>query len=377
MSDPRSVALLLPALLAGCGPLYLERDDGEGAAALRVDDIDPGYGPTSGQTEVTVTGAGFVGDVAVRFGNSVADVTVVDGQNLTVLAPDAEGMEITVDVTVSAGGGEVVVEDGFTYTDGAPPDTGGGVEGVGGIVEFTHLQVACTQCFGTTSPQVGAFAAFHQPVDATWTAWLPAPGSCVQDPDSPQPASTFVDVGANIFLTAGSRSVGLTRTTVGGDVQYDAGALSDTDFARNTSFDLEAADGGAWGPFIVEDVLTTGQMISSIEPVELLYVQPSQAFAHGPLTESIRYSPYGGEGTFVVLLAFYNSAGTALLGQVVCRDYDNGTFTLHQAWASAYPARSLVAVYMYRYLIAWTPNEAAGSNVESAVSIGVLGTASI
>jgi len=372
--------LLLAWLPCGCGKLFLEPHGDSGTSgALRVDDLDPWYGPTHGETEVAVTGAGFTGEVSVLFGNAAASVTVLDEGALSVLAPDAGGMEIAVDVTVRANGDEVVVPDGFTYTDGEPPDpddTAAGVDGVGGIIEFTHLQIACTSCFGTSSPQVGAFAAFHEPVAGTWTGWLPDPGSCAQDPSSAQPTSSFLDVGTNVFLTAGSRSIGLTRTTIGGQVQYDAGALTDADFARNTSYDLEAADGGSWGPFIVEDVLTTGQMITSIEPVELLLTQPQQAFARGLLQLPIVYSPYGGEGTFVVLLAVYNSAGTAQIGTVVCRDYDDGTFTLHQAWASAYPPGSLVAVYMYRYLIAWTPNEAAGSSMESAVSIGVVGTAS-
>jgi hypothetical protein len=387
MSAPVRLAWLALALMPGCGPWYLEPSTDPGEESLRVDDINPAWGPTTGRTEVAITGAGFSGDVAVRFGNSAGDVTVVDENNLTVLAPDAEGMAITVDVIVTSRLGEVTVEDGFAYSDDTPPDTddtSGEVDGVGGIVEFSHLQIACPQCFGDTSPKVGAFAAFHQPVDGTWTSWLPDPGTCVQNPDSPQPTSSFLDVGQNVFLTAGSRSIGLTRTTVGGQVQYDAGALADADFARNTSFDLEAADGGGWGPFIVDDVLTTGQMITSItqpdytpQPLALLYTTPSTAFERGLLHYPIYYSPYGGEGTFVVLLDFYSSDGSSFIGEVVCRDYDNGTFTLHEAYASAFPARSLVAVFMFRYLIAWTPNEASGSYIESAVSIGVLGTASI
>jgi hypothetical protein len=387
----RTVWLAL-ALLAGCGPWYLERVTGPDEESLRVDDIDPAWGPTTGRTEVAITGAGFTGDVGVRFGNSAGDVTVVDPNNLTVLAPDAEGMAITVDVTVTSSLGEVTVPDGFAYTDDTPPDTddtGAGIDGVGGVVEFSHLQVACTACFGTTSPQVYAFAAFHQPVQSTWTGWLPDPGACVANPSNSAPTSSFLDLGANIHLTAGSRSLTLTRTTVEGDVQYDAGSLTDSDFQRNTAYDLEAADGGVWGPFTVVDAVTTGQMITSISPEELLFVS-APTWLGGTCNRNcafdavlsragatFTYSPYGGTGTFVVLLGLYDGTSGQAIGSILCRDYDNGSISVPASYLSAYPRGTLAAVYLYRYLIVWTPNSAAGSYLESVVSIGVLGTATL
>lgn len=370
--------LLLAPGLGGCGRVFLEPDVDTGPEGLYVSDIEPHYGPTAGGNEVTITGGGFEGTVSVRFGNATVDAAVLDASSISVTAPDA-GMELQVDVVVRSDLGETVVEGGYTFTDSDIPDdtAGGDIEGVGGVVEFSHLQIACTDCFGTTSPQVSAFAAFHHATSSTWTEWLPNPGSCVTDPSSVPPTSSFLDVGQNVHLVAGSNSLTLTRTTVGGDVQYDAGSLGDSDFQRTTAYDLEAADGGAWGPFTVVDAVTTGQMITSLYPIELIYTQPQQAFGRGLLDQPIVYSPYGGSGTFVVLLGFYSSNGANYLGSVVCRDYDNGTFTLHQGYTRSFPSGSLVAVYMYRYQIEWTPMPAAGSYIESVTSIGVVGTASL
>jgi hypothetical protein len=378
-----ALALLLAApATVGCGQTFLEPNVDSGPEGLYVSDIEPHYGPTAGGNTVTITGGGFEGEVSVGFGNAVVGATVLDEGTITVSAPSSDGMELTVDVVIGSEQDELTVPGGYTFTDSdIPPDpddtAGGEIEGVGGVVEFSHLQIACTDCFGATSPQVYAFAAFHDATSQTWTDWLPSPGSCAQDPGSVQPTTSFLDVGQNVHLVAGSNSITLTRTTVSGDVQYDGGALSDADFQRNTAFDLEAADGGSWGPFTVVDAVTTGQMITSISPVELLYVQIQQAFQPGLLSQPIQYSPYGGSGSFVVLLGFYSADGSQYLGSVVCRDYDNGTFTLHQGYANAYPRGSLVAVYMYRYLIEWTPNPAAGSYLESVTSIGVVGTTSI
>ena len=300
-------------------------------------------------------------------------------------------MELEVDVVVRSSLGEVTVPGGYTFSDSVIPDdtSGGDIDGVGGVVEFSHLQIACTECFGATSPQVSAFAAFHNATATTWTSWLPDPGSCVSNPSNTPPASSYLDIGTNIHLTAGSRSLTLTRTTVGGQAQYDAGSLTDSDFQRNTAYDLEAADGGDWGPFTIVDAVTTGQMITSVTPNELLYVATPR-FLGGTCTNycafdaqmsrqgtTISYSPFGVTGTFVAMLGMYDGTSGNYIGTVLCRDYDNGSITIPASSLSAYAPGTLVAVYMYRYIIEWTANPASKSYVESVVSIGVLGTASL
>ncbi len=380
---PALLLLLLPALGA-CGQTYLEPNVDSGPDGLYVTDVEPHYGPTAGGNTVTIAGGGFEGTVAVEFGSAAVDVSVVDASTVTVVAPDA-GMELVVDLTVRSDLGEVVLEDGYTFTDtDIPPDpddtASGDIEGVGGVVEFSHLQVACSDCYGTTSPQSYAFAASHNATTQTWTEWLPDPGSCVANPSNSSPTSSFLDVGSNVHLTAGSSAITLTRTTVSGDVQYDAGSLTDSDFQRNTAYDLEAADGGDWGPFTVVDAVTTGQMITEIMPIDLLYTQPQSAFS--PVFSrtsggTIIYGPSGGTGTFVVMLGMYDGMTGHYLGSILCRDYDNGSITIPASYLSSYSRGTLMAVYMYRYIIEWTPNEASGSYIESVVSIGVLGTASL
>jgi hypothetical protein len=384
---PLLLALVAPGA-AGCGKTFLEPNVDTGRQGLYVTAVNPHYGPTSGGNVVTLVGGGFEGNVSVDFGNATVAGTVLDTHTVTVTAPDA-GMELVVDLAVRSDLGEIVLSDGYTFTDGEPPDdpydtgeTGEtDISGVGGVIEFSHLHVACTSCFDPPADQVQvyAFAAFHHATASTWTEWMPDPGSCLVDPSSVQPTSSFLDIGQNVHLVAGSSSVTLTRTTVSGQVQYDAGALGDADFMRNTAYDLEAADGGSWGPFTVVDAVTTGQNITSISPIELLYTQPNQAFqpALSRSGTTISYAPYGGTGSFLVLLGVYNPQGSSYLGSVVCREYDNGSLSIPSSVLSSYPSGSLVVVYMYRYIIEWTPNPAAGSYLESVVSHGVLGTASL
>ncbi len=377
------VALLAPPL-SGCGKLFLEPDVDTGQEGLYVSDIDPYFGPTNGGNTVTITGGGFEGTVSVGFGNADVGATIVDSGTITATAPDAGGMELTVDVSVRADLGEVVVEDGYTFSDEyvpPPDDTDIETQGVGGVVEFTHLQIACTECFDppADSVSVAGFAAFHDATTATWMEWLPSPGTCSTTISSSKPTSSFLDLGQHIYLTAGSESIVLNRTTVGGNPQYDAGTLTDNDFQRNTAFDLEAADGGTWGPFTVVDAVTTGDMFSTIEPYEMLYVSSRDAFA--PVLSrqgsTISYQPYATMDYVVVLLGLYSGTNGAYLGTLMCVDNDNGSISLPSSSLGAYPQGTLVAAYIYRYQIEWTPMEVSGSYLESVVSVGVVGTATL
>lgn len=369
---------LLGLLAPGCGGVGLERTVDPEVESLRVEAIEPDWGPTCGGNEVTITGAGFVGDVTVKFGNAALDVTVLDHGELVVTAPDAGGVELGVDVTVESDLGAVVVEGGYTFTDGGPPDTGPS-EGVGGLIELSHLQIACPACFSVTEGvEVSAVAAFHQPVSGTWTGWMPATGTCVTNPTSTAPTSAFEDVGSTVHLTSGSTTMSLARVLDGGQTRYEALNLTDSQFLRNAAWDLTVADGGEWGPFSVDDAVFTGSMITELTPLDILQTQPRNAFADviNRAGTTFTWGPYGGTGTFIVHLVIYNAQGTTVLGQVMCRGDDNGSLTVPGTYLT-YPQGSLVAVYMYRHQAGFAAVDAMGAFIESSVTIGVLGTASL
>ena len=82
------------------------------AASPVVDGLTPDWGPAG--TGVTVTGTGFTGATAVRFGTSTAQFTVVSDTEVKATAPAAGG---TVDVTVvtPTGTSTTSAGDRFTY----------------------------------------------------------------------------------------------------------------------------------------------------------------------------------------------------------------------------------------------------------------------
>lgn len=396
---PRTLPALI--LLAGCGagltPYNLDPVDTdpliEEAEGLVVDRIDPGWGPPGGGTEVIIEGAGFEGEVTVAFGRAQVDVTQMGPGTLRVTTP-AAGSPAIVDVTITSGLGEVVLEDGFAFREwppdgdtGEPPDDTGDPGDpdptglVGGIAQFTRTQVACPPCFNLTeSLDINAQAGFHDPVARGWLDWIPPVGQCVTDPDASGPSVRLLDVGPWTYLQSGSSNVGLRRTSTQAGTLYDAQALAPSQWLNNSSFDVSVPDGGALGgSFTVPDALVTPQGFDTIEPPAMLYTSPDLAFTAliSASRPTVAWSPSGGSGTFVVVVDVYSPDGAAYLGQVYCHGADNGAMTLPAAALSRYPAFSLLAVGLYRTWIDEAVIPVNGASLETLAQSGVLGTATL
>jgi hypothetical protein len=377
-------------VLAGCGGLGLDELAGVGAeGAIAIAEVSPRWGPPEGGTAVTITGEGFVGDVLVQLGNAEVSVDVVDEGTLVVTTPYA-GVEATVDVTVTSDLGTAKATGAFTYSEDEPPDTGGtstgdtdppvgGDEGTGAGILYDYTVVACTQCF-TDAEQltVTAEAYFHDGVNGAWDDWLPAMGDCVERAVIPtEPASRFVDVGDWVYLNSRSKSVSLQGTSGGGGVTYLGRSLTQDDWDFAADFDLSVPEGGAWGAFDVANAVETPEGFDSVTPSELLETSPQRAFTARVSRGggAFSWSPYGGDGSFVVGIDVYSAQG-APLGSVTCRDADNGRMTIPASALSGYPVGSLLAVSMYRYQTN-TFDLPTGATGQSIASAGFIGTGTL
>ncbi len=376
--------LLLTLLSCGRAPGIQPYPDETGQDPVRIQDIDPSWGPQEGGTAVEITGLGFEGLVTVRFGEQPVAVTKLDPTTLLVSSP-AGPFGQAVDVTVVSDLGEAVAEEGFLYSD-TPPDTDTDTDTdwasglTGGVAELSLLQIACPDCFGYTSAlDIYASVAVHEPTSGSWLSWLPSEGTCALDPVQAPLASTTLDLGEWAYLSAGSTALALRRTQGDGGPTYTASGLTEADYITNSSYDLSVPDGGSWGPFDVDDAVLTPQGWDTIEPWQMLLTSPQQAFTAqlSRAGATITWSPSGGSGTFVVLLGIYNPQGTALLASLLCRGPDNGAMNLPGGYLSAYPQGSLVAVYIYRYQISSRTIPANGATLESVAQLGVLGPATL
>jgi hypothetical protein len=92
----------------------------QGAPEPTVIGVAPSSGPTSGGTEVTVTGSGFTADTNVLFGGvSASDVTFVNANEIDAVAPAVPSCPGNVDITVDTDGvvSRSSFSDLFTFED--------------------------------------------------------------------------------------------------------------------------------------------------------------------------------------------------------------------------------------------------------------------
>ena len=123
--------------------------------------VDPNLGPSSGGTEVTITGDNFDGATAVHFGDEpAASFTVDSDSQITATTPPHEPATVMVSVTTGEGTSESTSAGNFTFYDdtdeGTPivasvdPDEGPASGGTQVTISGVNLDGAESVTFGNT-----------------------------------------------------------------------------------------------------------------------------------------------------------------------------------------------------------------------------------
>ena len=385
--------------LAGCGTGLSEfgpdtADTSVEAGDVVIDAVSPWWGPTAGGTLLTISGTGFTEVQSVSIGDVPVDFFREDAETLFVTSPPvtAEGPAAVV---IETGGGTARSPEGYWYSNNGPPNTGdpdpdpdtGGGGGtvtptgqIGGLVELTLVQIACPECFAASqSLIVAGAAAFHQPSPTSWNAWLPPSGTCALNPPQTGPNTARMDVGEWVYLESGSSSIPMRRTSGASGVLYEAPNLTESDYLRNASYDVNVPGTGGSGAFRVTGGMQSTQGFDSVTPFEMLYVDPFSAFA-APVSQQgqlFTWAPSGGSGNFLIRLDVYTSDGAALAGSVVCFGPDNGQMVVPGAYLAGLPSYGLVAIQMYRYRTSETVIPTSGHTLQSIAQFGVWGTGTL
>ncbi|HVB11206.1 MAG TPA: IPT/TIG domain-containing protein, partial [Bacillota bacterium] len=135
--------------------------------------ITPVNGPVSGGTSVTISGSGFTGATAVRFG-SVAVPYLVDSDG-TIVATSPAGSAGTVDVIVAGPDGSSAVTPADRFTFGTPPTVTGVSPGAGQAAGGGSVAITGTGFTTATAVRFGSMAAaFTVASDSRITATVPA-----------------------------------------------------------------------------------------------------------------------------------------------------------------------------------------------------------
>jgi hypothetical protein len=102
-----------------------------------VGSVGPSSGPSTGGTQVTISGSGFTSDATVKFGDAAASGVTVSADGTRITAPSPAGTG-TVDVTVTTQGGTSATSNGTKFTYEAVTqlaETGEGSSGLSPIVQ--------------------------------------------------------------------------------------------------------------------------------------------------------------------------------------------------------------------------------------------------
>ncbi len=402
-----SLALLLGPLLGGaaCGTFGLKGSEtGQDSAVegiadtLTVASVSPEWGPLNTETEVTVRGSGFRGAVTFAFGNTEVEPFVLSDTELIVTTPSVP-VEAAVDITVTSDLGEVVLPNGFFFTDSAPPDDGGdsgtgdgGGSGSGGssdggsggtdnsgtvtaYVEHNYFVVGCPTCLGYGGYEsVESFAIFHAPTTGSWFDWFPRQGSCAVNPPRTHPTSSYTDVGSTALLQAGATSVDMSRTRDGAMTYYSKMSTNGTSYSRNTSYDLLApyATPAIEAPSVLR---TIPSGFTSIEPIALFNDSYDAFVPFDAGAARFSWSPAGTADGVVISFLIFDSTGSTYHGEVFCWVADSGYFQvpLTDLAAVAYSG-DLAMVYYYKFTLGEGTNPSDQSTIESASAFGGLGT---
>ena len=297
-------------------------------AAPIVGGVSPATGTAGGGTPVTITGTGFTGETAVKFGpNAATNVVFVDDSHITATSPSGSGQ---VDVTVKATGGTSApnANDKFAYgptVTGVSPAGGPQIGGATVTVTGTGFTAGATVTFG------GLLGSSVNVVSATQLTVLPpgappetievrvtTPANNLQSPlNPPNDQYTFGSLPTVTAISpqtgplAGGTAVTITGTnfTSGSTVNFGTIAAASVSFKNSNQLVATTAPGTAG---VVDVTVTTPIGTSAISAVDEF------TYGTGPVITGLSSAggPPAGGNTITITGTNFGGATKVLFGTV-------------------------------------------------------------
>jgi len=296
----------------------------------------PTTGTVSGGTSVAITGSGFTGATAVRFGvTSAASYTVNSATSITAISPAGTG---TVDITVTTPGGTSTTSaaDLYTYTYPVPTVTGR-TPTSGPIAGGTSVAITGTGFTGATAVRFGGTSATSYTVNSATsiTATSPA-GTGTVDITVITPGGTSATSAADRYTyaaiptvtgrsptsgpTAGGTSVAITGTGFTGATSVRFGGTSATSYTVNSATSITATSPAGTGTVDIT-VITPGGTSATSAADRYTYYPPPTVTGISPNTGN------NDNNRFTVTITGTNFRSGATVTQSGAA---GGTFTIDQ-----------------------------------------------
>ncbi|MBI5359860.1 MAG: IPT/TIG domain-containing protein [Planctomycetes bacterium] len=258
---------------------------------ITVVSVSPNQGPSTGGTNVTVTGTNFIDNPAttVTFGGVLAtNIIVVNALTITCTAPSGAAGNATVTVTVP-GPQSASLTNGFTYfTDPAPsvtsaaPSASDIAGGASVAISGTNFVSGCSVFFGTTSISGVTFVSSSS---LTFTA--PAKSAGTYDIKVVNPDTQY-NILTNGFVYANSPTVSSIAPNTGTSDGGDSVTITGTNFVSGATVKIGA--NSATGVTVVNSTsITCTTPSGTIGGVNVVVTNPSTLA--GTLTNGFTFQP--------------------------------------------------------------------------------------
>jgi IPT/TIG domain-containing protein len=168
VNSATQITAVAPAHAPGSVDVQVSNNDGLSSAAQgdqflyvaavpAITSVFPASGPTSGGTQVVLTGTNFTGATGVAFGGMAASFTVNSATQITATTPAGSAGTVDVRVTNASGTSVTGVGDQFLYQAPMPglsslsPSSGPTAGGTSVVITGTNFTGATAVTFGGTS----------------------------------------------------------------------------------------------------------------------------------------------------------------------------------------------------------------------------------
>jgi hypothetical protein len=267
-----------------------------------VSSFGPAFGPTSGGTDVVITGSNFANGVVVRFGSTAAAVSSVTTTRLVARTPAGAQGIVSISV-VNPDGNGVEVPNAFTYRAAAPtvttvtPSRGPAAGGTEVTIDGTNFSAGASVSINALVAQVLSVTATRLVVQMPAHA-AAVVGVTVTNPDSQlawkASAYTYVAGGpaiTNVLPATGPMAGGNTVTIIGSGFASSSvtiGGATATVLTRAADMLTVRAPARPAGPASVLVRNSDGITVTAVNAYT--YVDPAAPFT--------RYFAEGAAGTF-------------------------------------------------------------------------------
>jgi len=309
--------------------------------------VSPASGPTAGGTSVTITGTGFTGVTALKFGaNNGVGVTVVNSTTMTATSPAGSAGTVNVTVTATGGTSATGAANQFTYIPAptvtsisptAGPSAGGTsvtITGTGftGATAVTFGATAATGFTVNSATQITATApAGTGTVDVRVTTTGGTSATSAADQYTFVASPTVTSISPTAGPAAGGTTVIITGTGFSGTTAVTFGATAATGFTVNSATQITATAPAGTGTVDVR-VTTTGGTSATSAADQFTYVAAPAVSSISPTS-----GPVTGGTTVIITGTGFSGTTAVTFGATAATGFTVNSAT--QITATA-PARS-------------------------------------